>query len=301
MDLSPAELFDIGLDAVEADRSVLPPGMQARVLAAATDHQRPRSPTITSLSAFMRTAAELGHLLDTLSPDEWTLPTAVYDSSVRELVVHLVGVERYVLGQLGQRPRLDAPTREDHYPVSRAAAADLDGADGAQVVRVWWQEAMALIAASAEAGPHHPVTFHHLAGSVRGLMVVRTFELWTHDDDIRAATGRPLNDLDDARLSLMSSTLMDLLAQGIALSGTTRSGRTARLELTGPGGGTYDVALAPGETAGPVDVTIRTGALELCRLAADRVAVDALEVDVVDGDRSLLEPILVGAGVFALD
>jgi hypothetical protein len=98
----------------------------------------------------------------------------------------------------------------------------------------------------------------------------------------------------------MSGALMQLLAQGMALSGTTRPGRTARFELTGAGSGTFDVALAPEEVAGTPDVVIRTEAVELCRLAANRVAPVELEVEVT-GDRSLVGPILVGAGAFALD
>jgi uncharacterized protein (TIGR03083 family) len=310
MDLSQRELIDVGLDALEADTTDLPAGLADRLLGAATTTAPRRAADaqwgtnarhpLTSLSAFITTAAELGHHLDTLSDEEWTTPTAVHDSTVRELVVHLVGVERYVLGQLGRRPSLDAPTRELHQPVTRAAAAELDGAAGAEVARTWWREVMQLIGACSELGPAHPVTFHHLPGSIRGLLVVRTFEVWTHDDDIRRAVDRPTNDLDDPRLAMMSSTLMELIPQGMALMGVAQPGRTARFALTGDGAGTHDVALAPGETPGRPDITIATNALPLCRLAADRLVVADLPVE-VDGDRSLLEPILAGAGAFALD
>jgi hypothetical protein len=131
--------------------------------------------------------------------------------------------------------------------------------------------------------------------------VVRTFELWTHDDDIRRAVGLPPNELDHARLSLMSSSLMGALGAGMALSGTARPGQTAHIELTGVGGGTsFDIALAPGEAASVPDVTIETSALDLCRLASNRLALHRIEV-VTTGDRSLLEPVLVGATAFALD
>jgi uncharacterized protein (TIGR03083 family) len=311
MDLSQRELIDVGLDALEADHGELPAGLAQRVLdqaSAARVHStdddaewgtNARHP-LTSLSAFITTAAELGHHLDTLSDDDWRTPTAVYDSNVRDLVAHLVGVERYVLGQLGRRTALDAPTRELHQPVTRGAAADLDGAPGPAVARAWWQEVMQVIAACSELGPSHPVTFHHLPGSIRGLLVVRTFEVWTHDDDIRRAVDRPVNDLDDPRLAMMSSTLMELIPQGMGILDTARPGRTARFVLTGDGAGTHDVALAPDQGPGDPDITITTSTVELCRLAAARVAIDDLPVE-VDGDRSLLEPILVGAGAFALD
>ena len=115
--------------------------------------------------------------------------------------------------------------------------SDLDGAADAQVARTWWLEVMELIGAFAELGPDHPVAYHHLAGSTRGTVVVRTFELWTHDDDIRRALGLPPNELDHARLALMSST-PDRRAAGVgmALAGTDAAGPTARrIELTGVG------------------------------------------------------------------
>jgi hypothetical protein len=132
------------------------------------------------------------------------------------------------------------------------------------------------------------------------MLVVRTFEVWTHDDDIRRAIDRPPNPLDGDRLALMSSDLMNVLNLGMALSRTTQPGRTARFDLMGAGGGTYDVALSPGEIAGLPDITITTTALDLCRLASNRLSLDLLDL-AVDGDRSLLEPILVGATAFAAD
>ena len=74
-----------------------------------------------------------------------------------------------------------------------------------------------------------------------------------------------------------------------------------RIDVTGLGGGrSFDVALAPGDTAGPPDLTIEATALDLCRLASNRLAVDQIDLR-VEGDRSLLEPVLVGATAFALD
>ncbi|MEY2475719.1 MAG: hypothetical protein QOG87_1034 [Actinomycetota bacterium] len=298
MDLSQHELLEVGLDAVDVADSDLPDGMSDRILDAMST--RTAGTQWPSRSAFIRTAAELGQLLDTLTPDEWERQTAVAGSTVRDLVSHLVGVERYVHGQLGAGPRFDAPTRDHHYPVSGEAASDLATAATTELASAWWRELMRSIAACTDAGPDQPIVFHHLSGTVGGLLVIRTFELWTHDEDIRRATGRPANALDDTRLTLMSGVLMQLLAQGMALAGTTRSGRTARFELTGRGAGTFDVALAPDEVAGAPDIVVRTDAVELCRLAANRVAPTDLAVEVT-GDRSLLEPILIGAGAFALD
>jgi hypothetical protein len=85
------------------------------------------------------------------------------------------------------------------------------------------------------------------------------------------------------------------------LRGTTQVGRTVRLELTGSGGGrSFDVALAPGEVAGVPDLTIELSVLDLCRLASNRLSLHQIDVR-TEGDRALLEPVLVGATAFALD
>ena len=307
MDLTRSELLDVGFDALAVDTADLPAGLGDRILAAATTGARPArhrgwSTAGGADTAFLTTAVELRQLLDALADDEWTNPTGVAGgASVRDLVLHLVGVERYLLGQLGRRPRIEAPRPEDHYSVLRAAAADLDEADPADIVRAWWSEMLELVAACAELGPEHDIAYHHLASPIRSLLVVRTFELWTHDDDIRRAVGIPANQLDHERLTLMSTALVEALSLGMALAGTTQPGRTVRIDLTGPGGGTsFVTALSPGEIAGIPDLTIETSALDLCRLASNRLSIDRLEA-VVEGDRSLLEPVLVGAIAFAMD
>jgi hypothetical protein len=160
---------------------------------------------------------------------------------------------------------------------------------------------MELIGACGAIGPDRELAHHSLAGSVRSMLVIRTFEVWTHDGDVRGALGLACNPLDDLRLALMSTALVESLAIGMMLAGTSQPGRTARIELTGTGGGrAFEVPLSFGEAAGDVDLTIEADAFELCRLASKRLAADEIEL-VVEGDRSLLEPVLVGAAAFAMD
>lgn len=312
MDLTPRELVEIGLDALEADPAAGggpgPDGL-GRLLAAARATGRPtRHPAwaataragLTPLASFTRTGADFGDLLGELSAEEWATELPIPGGTPRDLVRHLVGIERYLLGQLGRAEPIDAPLREDHYPVSRVLTADLELASPDELARTWWRAALAVISAAAELGPDHPATFHHLPGSLQGLLIVRTFELWTHADDIRRGTGRPLSGLDEGRLGLMSSQLMRVLPMGMAYSGTARPGRTARIVLTGPGAGEFDLALAPGETPGVPDIVVTATTLELCRVAANRLPFADLEADIA-GDRTLLEPILVGATAFAAD
>jgi uncharacterized protein (TIGR03083 family) len=310
MDLNRDDLVNLGLDAADADVRVMVPDLERHVDAImATEgartprHERwsPNAPDgVGHLDAFVTTVSEFGALLDTLEPPEWALRTRVEGTVIRDLVEHLVGMERYLLGQLGRGDSFTADRREDHWPATRRAAADMSGLAVDDVVRTWWREVLQVIAVCGELGPDHPVRYHHLAGSVRGLLVSRTFELWTHGDDIRQATGRPLDLLDEARLSLMVSELMAALPIGMALAGGTEPGRTARFELSGWGGGTFTVPLAFGEEAGSPDIVIRTDTLRLCRLAANRLAPEELGAE-VEGDPTLLAPVLAATAAFAAD
>ena len=93
---------------------------------------------------------------------------------------------------------------------------------------------------------------------------------------------------------------MRVLPLGLALSGCPQPGRTARLNLIGPGGGTFDVALAPGDPLGEPDITLTADVIDFCRLASNRLARRDFDVG-VDGDGLLLEPIIAGATAFAAD
>jgi uncharacterized protein (TIGR03083 family) len=307
-DLAPERLLALGFDAVEAGAPPLPGGLGGAVRAAALGARRARhdgwrtsNGDLSALEAFVQTAAELSTVLAALTPHEWARPTrAAGAATVHDVAVHLVGVERYVLGQLGARPAIDAATRDLHAAATRAAAAELLTVPGPDVAREWWAGALEVARVCGGAGPEEPVAYHDLPGSVRGLMTVRTFELWTHGDDITGATGRGRNPLDGPRLALMSGELAAVLPFGMALTGGARPGTTARLELTGPGGGHHLVPLAPGEAPGEPTVTLTAPVIEVCRLAANRLAIGDLTLTVT-GDASLVEPILIGAGAFAMD
>jgi len=308
MDMTPERLLDVGFDAVEASTAPLPADLAERVVMSATSARPPLDTrwaagngALTPLEAFVQTAAEVADMLDTLGGADWSRPTrAAGAATVHEMVVHLVGVERYVLGQLGARPALDAAARADHTPVTRAAAAELLSEPGPVVAAAWWREVLAVTGVCGRLGPDKPLQYHDLPASVRTLMTIRTFEVWTHGDDITSAIGRGLSPLDGPRLALMSSELVSVLPLALAMTGSARPGTTARLELTGAGGGTFLVPLAPGDAPGEPAVTITTPVIDICRLAANRLSIADLPLS-VSGDATLVEAVLVSASALAMD
>ncbi len=278
MDLNEDQLLDIAFDAALSGVGDLPPrvwdaisaGQRAGHTRKPLQHAAWEQPDgrTSPLSAFIDTAAEFGGLLDSLTAHDWERRTRIDGIGVRDLAEHLVGMDRYLLGQLGRRPAFSADRREDHWPATRAAGADLAHLSNTEVAREWWREVLDLIAACGELGPDKEVRYHHLFGSVGGMLVTRTFELWTHGDDIRQAVQRPLNLLDEGRLGLMVSQLMRALPIGVVLTGQPLPGRTARYVVTGLGGGVFDIPLAFGESPQEPDITVTTEAIALCRMAA---------------------------------
>ena len=112
------------------------------------------------------------------------------------------------------------------------------------------------------------------------LLVVRAFEIWVHDNDIRQAAGLPPAVPDPPTLRLMTDLATRLLPRAAAAGGLP--GPVAvHLVLTGPGGGTWDVTLdaGPGGTQpGPVPLRIVTDAVGFCQLVASRARPADLEL-----------------------
>jgi len=255
--------------------------------------------------AFACTIAELYQLLDELSDAEWELAAHPEHGRVRDLVAHLVGIERLSARWLAQ----DAlPPLTDHVAATRPVVAELAMTDPRDVAEEWQQAALAVLVASAAGDPARLVAFHDLQVSVAGLLVIRTFEIWSHSMDIALATGRPLPRLDAERMALMSNRLMAVLPDALAYRGSALPGRTARFVLTGDAGGCYTVPLAPDvaaagfaslDSAEP-DFTLVADVVGLCRLAARRLPLGELAVT-VEGNRELADRVLANLDAFARD
>jgi hypothetical protein len=133
---------------------------------------------------------------------------------------------------------------------------------------------------------------------VADLLVVRAFELWTHENDIRRGTGLTPSVPDAAMLRLMTELAAMLLPVGAARAGLRQDLRL-RLVLTGPGGGSWDVAIGD---AGPATPALRivTDAVGFCRLVANRVSLADLDVQTA-GEAEMAAAVLAGASMLALD
>jgi uncharacterized protein (TIGR03083 family) len=290
----------------EAVSAEPPTDLRRDVLAAALSRRasgRPvRSPEpVLPAEAFGRTIEELWSLLSSLEDAEWDLVAHEEHGRLRDLVAHLVGVERLSLRWLD--PTDEVPDLPDHVASTRPVVESLADAAPTDVARTWRESALELLEAASTHDGTEQVPFHDITVSVDGLLTMRTFELWAHGMDITHATGRPLPQLDDARLLLMSSRLMGALPGALAYRGVSAGGRTMRFVLTGPAGGCYDIGLGRASAPPPdyePDATIVADVVDLCLVAAARLDHGEL-VHAREGDPDLADLVLANVDAFARD
>jgi uncharacterized protein (TIGR03083 family) len=277
----------------------LPQGLRARVLEAswrarAAGRTVPDVPEISPAEAFGRAADALYGTLCALGDDDWRLPV-LRDLDVQGLAGHLTGVEEDMQRSLSGDPTV---AEADHVGSTQRAAARQAGRTAAQTRAEWRRAAdRTLSLACARGDTDAEVALHAMRLPLGALLIVRAFELWTHDNDIRRAAGLPPAVPDVSTLRLMTELAARLLPSGAIRTGLREPTRL-HLVLTGPGGGTWDVVI--GESGRPGSVGIVTGAVGFCQLVANRAAPAELDLHIT-GDRGRAARILAAASALALD
>ena len=287
----------------DRDRA-LPMGLRERVMAAsllarAAGRPVPAVPEISGAEAFGRAADAFYGLLCALTERDWAT-ACLRGLDVQGLVGHLTGVEHDVQRALAGDPDV---AQADHVESTQGEAVRQGGRSPALTRDDWRLAADRTLELAAGSGPAADrILMHGIRLPLGDLLLVRAFELWVHDNDIRRAAGLPPSVPDPPVLRLMS----DLAARMLPFA-VTRSGLDpvdVHLVLTGPGGGTWDVAAGDGTasdgTAGAASVAIVTDAVGFCRLAANRATMADLDVHIT-GDSRRAADVLVAASTLALD
>ena len=279
----------------------LPAGLRIRVLDASWQ-VRPAGKTvpevqeISPVEAFSRAADALYHTLRALPENAWRRP-AIRDLDVQGLVGHLTGVEHDVQRALSGD---QAVGQAEHVASTQAAADRQAGRSPAQTLGQWRRavrQTMTGVTAAGDLGMI--IGLHGVQLPLYAVLVGRAFELWTHENDIRAATGLPATVPDAPTLALMTrlaTTLLPYAALG------SRLGQPARLHLvlTGPGGGTWDIEVGDGTLPEPARVSVVADAVRFCRLVANRTTPAGIDADIT-GDHDVATGILAAAATLAFD
>ena len=280
----------------------LPAGLRDRVLAAAQEARAagrpvPDVPAIVPPEAFSRAADAFLGLLSALPDGAWRMPV-LRDLDVQGLVGHLTGVEDDVQRAIAGDPDVACA---DHVASTQPAAERQAGRSPEETRRGWRTAADHTLAAVGGADLDAMAPMHGMQLPLGALLVVRAFELWIHENDIRGVVGLPPSVPDPAALRLMTDLAVRLLPHGVALVAPDGPPGDVHLVLTGAGGGTWDVVIGnrPDPAQAP-EVAIVADAVGFCRLVADRISAVELGAHVT-GATELAATVLAGATALALD
>jgi uncharacterized protein (TIGR03083 family) len=269
---------------------VITASRQARPAGLAVPEIAPDSP----IEAFSSAADAFYQMLSTLNAEDWHLPV-LRDLDVQGLVGHLVGVERDVQRCIaGDEAVANANHVESTQPAALAQAGRAPAATTAE-----WREAIdRTLAMASEVDMDGNVAIHGVPLRLRDLLVARTFELWTHENDIRAVAGLTPSVPEPSTLRPMTELATALLPFGAAFT-DLHEPISVHLVLTGPGGGTWDVAVGE-PSPDPSELGIVTDVVGFCRLFANRIRPADLDV-FVTGDSTQATSVLTAAAALALD
>jgi uncharacterized protein (TIGR03083 family) len=189
------------------------------------------------VEAFAQTTQAVLELARACSDVDLAQPTECPGWTVHDQIAHVTGVEALLAGR--KDPRVEMPRyehiRNDLGKKVEYAVEVRRGSTGAELVselehvlaeRLSTLQDPALTSASIIAGPSGP-------DRAATVMLLRTFDVWTHEQDIRTALERP-GDLDSPAAALCVSSVMDQLPKLIAKGAALEPGHPVVIEVTGP-------------------------------------------------------------------
>jgi len=223
------------------------------------------------VAALAEQQEELRSLLNGLAADAWRAATRCEGWDVKDVVLHVAQTNEMAIASVAGR--LDEFLTEMGRGLAPATDVDegaarmveRDRTMTAEEVRERYSSGAADLLARVEAAdPHTRVQWVAGQLSVRTLTTTRLAETWIHTGDVAEAVGASLTPGD--RLQHIARLAWRTLPYAFTRDGRTLSGPVA-FELVGPGGEPW--TFRPDE---PAVTTIRGDGIELCNVAARRVA-----------------------------
>jgi uncharacterized protein (TIGR03083 family) len=189
------------------------------------------------VEVFAQTTRAVLELARACSEVDLAQPTECPGWTVHDQIAHVTGVEALLGGH--KDPRVEMPhyahIRNDLGKKVEYAVEVRRGRTGAELVaelehvqaeRLSTLRDPTLTDTSIIAGPLGP-------DQAATVMVLRIFDVWTHEQDIRSALERP-GDLDSPAAALCVSSVMDRLPKLVAKVAALEPGHPVVIDVTGP-------------------------------------------------------------------
>ncbi len=251
--------------------------------------------TAASIAAWTQTLEAIIALGDNLTDEQWRAPTECPEWTVKDVVSHVIGGERWMAD--GHPAPTEGLAAIAGRPVSQRRDIPPDR------VLAELREVFALRReqlATSPPDPEQPTMTAYGAPVTLGILLGhRAFDTWVHEQDIRRAVGAPGNlDAPGARFAYL--TLTAALPRVVAKLAGAPSGSSVRLDITGPVAFSDLIAVDDARRAhlrpaapddGTETVRLRMDWETFARLAAGRIPPDAATVTIT-GDAELGRRIL---------
>ena len=303
-DLRPA------VDALAATTATTPPaGLAQRTMDAALAARPPATHPFAPAEVHLIEATRVVALLSRLSPDDWAAPVgpAFPDWTVQDLAAHLASSEALLALELGVDPFTPdtEPQAEARALQAVARHRRLSPAETLAELRTTYELVQQTLRAIGDEVDARIISWFGLDLTLGYALTQRGFEIWTHADDIRAALGLDAVPPPAGSVRTMSSAALDTVPFMLSAVGVDAEGRRARVTLSGPGGGTYDVALGLAEAGTPLpeghapDVVVRLDSIDFCKAVAERISPPDLVFE-AEGDLALADDLVRSLSALAV-
>ncbi len=230
---------------------------------------------VTALRQEFANLAELG---DDLSATEWDTATECPGWSVRDMISHVIGTERMLLGE--QPPDVEARGEHLKNPIGEtnerwiAVRRETPGPAIVAELREVVGRRLATLDAMAQADFDAPSWTPAGQATYGRFMRIRVFDCWIHEQDIRYAldrSGHHEGPIVDLSLDEIEASLPFVVGKRASAG----LGQSVRFELSGAAGRRVDVVVGERAALGVIDgepsVTLATDAITFTRLVGGRI------------------------------
>jgi uncharacterized protein (TIGR03083 family) len=249
-------------------------------------------PAISAREVLARTVASFDAVASSLASRDWAVPV-LRDLDAQGLVGHLIGVEEAFQEALSGAP----PAPGGHVEATTGAVFAQRGAAPATTFARWRDATNRTLGMLDGRDPTETVELFGIPLPLDAMLIIRAFELWTHEEDLLRALERPLRDPEVERLQRMVDLVVDFLP--LVLPPADPADAPVRLVLIGDAGGTFDVGHPQPFAAAPC-ARIVAESVAFCRLIANRASPDTVALS-LSGDEPLARELLALAPSLALD